>query len=80
MNTFGRDFSNLNNLFQPYESPVHIQGLLQRKGTISDAARVLLALHFKKTYYLGFLLNLVPKESFSGNFRHIFSKVNKAIV
>ena len=64
MNTFGRDYSNLNNLFQPYESPVHVQSLLQRKGNTFDGARVLLALHFKKTYYLGFFLNLVRKESF----------------
>ena len=37
INIFGRDYSSLNNLFQRYQSPVHMQGLLWRIGTISDA-------------------------------------------
>ena len=39
INIFRRDYSNLNNLFQRYGSPVHIQGLLKRIGTISDATK-----------------------------------------
>ena len=39
-NIFGRDYLNLNKLFQRYyTSPVHIQGLLQKIGKTSDTTK-----------------------------------------
>ena len=63
-----------------YDKPcTGVQGLL-RKGAISDATikRLFLAVHFKNKSYLGFFLNLVPKESF-GPLGYILNKVNRSI-
>ena len=39
INIFGRDYSNLNNLILSKDINLHIQGLLQRIGTTSDATK-----------------------------------------
>ena len=46
INVFGRDYSNLNNLFLIYSSPVHTQVLLQRTGTKSDTTKQGLFWHY----------------------------------
>ena len=60
--------SNLSNLFQRYGSLVHMQGLLQRIGTISDATKEKDSFgttFFEKISYLRFDLIQCQKGSFS---------------
>ena len=60
INIFRRDYSNLNNPIPSVPkmlSPIHIQGLLQRVGTTSDATKKKDSFgtaFFKKISYLGF--------------------------
>ena len=80
INIFGKDYSNLNNLFQRYQSPVRIQGVLQRIGTTSDAIkRVSFAITFYKDILPRFFLKFNIKRVL-WPLGHIFSKVNGGVV
>ena len=54
---FGRGYSNLNNLFQRYSFPAHIQDLLQRIRTTSAAKK-------RERAFWHYILQTLPKTSF----------------